>query len=745
MASAICAKIWQYIYRAITMPNRFRPSPRLMIALLPLLALLITPQSALAATPGVTSLSANTTTVPRYSKFELTFAINKTYPADSRLPYYFYDPADTPAIDPNRKSPYGIDGITIDTVFVTPSGQTLTVPSFYYQDYSRSRVNNREVLTVVGIPGWKTRFTPSEVGTYKYYITITDKEGTTRYPTSGELTFTATSSSAKGFIRASKRDPRFLDYDNGTSFIGISGQAQWWSPASQLKSYDYEDKFNQYRQSGINLVRIWDENDGYALSLESTYETVPTDEQVICCSIKGTFIDQPDAFREDKIIESAEANGVAIELSSHGDVYWTWDASIYGHDGYDKWNTNPVGWNNPFHMNYWKRNFRYRVARFGYSPAILSWELWNEHGHITPDQDLYKFYQQYAEYQRVTDPYQHLRTTSQGGQAFSPGFWSSPANDIANYHDYMMISRYDASLTNDEANFVYRFSQCLRYIPTGRNCGLGLGDGTTWVGAPKPWIWGEIGVLQAWDVADPAALNGEGGVRARLNELWAGLFGPLGTGPIEWNTADSTTLARIYQGTKVIRSYFATVDYNAHNFDHLPTPDLAIPNYTGEKLTTSNANVRAMALRSADKRTVLLWVQNKNYTWKNYTSTPAAQNATITVPSIPNGTYRVELWNTETGEIATGTSNITANGSLVLPVNNLQKSVAVKLISTAVPSPACDADINQDKLVDLSDYSLLVSNFFKSNAGRSDINKDGLVDLSDYTLLTKSFMQSCSN
>ena len=49
-------------------------------------------------------------------------------------------------------------------------------------------------------PVWKVRFAPKRNRfTYKFYLTVTDKEGTTRYPTSGDNAFTVTNSTSKGF------------------------------------------------------------------------------------------------------------------------------------------------------------------------------------------------------------------------------------------------------------------------------------------------------------------------------------------------------------------------------------------------------------------------------------------------------------------------------------------------------------------------------------------------------------------
>src|SRR5690606_9186724 len=123
------------------------------------------------------SLTPASQQVGQYLKFEVNFQISKTYPADSFLPYYYYDPADT----------RGVDGIIIDAHFRAPSGRELVVPAFYYQDYNRSLNGSTEVMTPTNNFSWKIRFAPEEQGTYSYYITILDKNGSTRYPATGDL------------------------------------------------------------------------------------------------------------------------------------------------------------------------------------------------------------------------------------------------------------------------------------------------------------------------------------------------------------------------------------------------------------------------------------------------------------------------------------------------------------------------------------------------------------------------------
>ncbi len=649
-----------------------------------ILACSITP--AFAATPTITAFAANNTQIPKYQKLELTFQISKTFAADSLLPYYYYDPTDTPAADPGRTSPYGVDGTSIDAHFVAPSRHELIVPAFYYQDYVRSG-SSYETMTPTNSYAWKIRFAPEEIGVYNYYLTIQDKEGTGRYPLTGTLTFTSIASASKGFIKVSSIDPRFLVFSNGQSFIPIASGRQWWACCG-TRSLNYETTFASFGQNGINLTRIWDQNDAYGLTVEGHFDayTYPDDYNPIDRGItidtlpKGTQMNQRGNYEEDKIIEAGEKNGVYIQLCSHGDPYWLWDASVYT----ETWNHNPVLFNDPHHLNYWKRNFRYRVARWGYSTAILAWETWNEHGHILAGTDVYNFYQVYGQYQQTVDPYHHLRTTSQGSQSFSPGFWSSSAVDLANYHDYLMSSRYSADLANDEANFVSRFAWCLG--TKGTLCtGLGVGDGSTWQGSTKPWVWGEFDVgTTVWNQVNPNAQSGESRLRFLHNSTWAGLFTPLGTSPLDWywDQEDAATTTARYADRKIVSNFFAPIDYAGGKFTYLMTASDAPTGYIGETIATTNAKTRVYGMRRSDKNAAYLWVQHRDHTWFNAPATPMPITSNVTLNGLDNGmTYNLNVWNTHTGAIIASTTKTPSSGAIILTISNLVDDVAVKIES----------------------------------------------------------------
>lgn len=62
---------------------------------------------------------------------------------------------------------------------------------------------------------------------------------------------------------------------------------------------------------------------------------------------------------------------------------------------------------------------------------------------------------------------------------------------------------------------------------------------------------------------------------------------------------------------------------------------------------------------------------------------------------------------------------------------------------SAQSSALCRADINQDGIVDLTDYSQVATNFLKTvfSNPRIDINSDGIIDLSDYSQIAINFLK----
>jgi hypothetical protein len=99
--------------------------------------------------------------------------------------------------------------VDLSVQFTSSSGQRLSVPAFWCQGYERRRVSSRDWLYPAGMPGWKARFAPMETGTYQAVTLLNTQTGTV---SSAPITFECVPSTSKGFLRVSRKDPRFFEF-----------------------------------------------------------------------------------------------------------------------------------------------------------------------------------------------------------------------------------------------------------------------------------------------------------------------------------------------------------------------------------------------------------------------------------------------------------------------------------------------------------------------------------------------------
>jgi hypothetical protein len=760
---------------------------------------------------SIANISLNSTSIPRYGKLEATFDVTTSA---SRF-YYPYAAADDGYAHPQ--------GITVEARVTRPDSTTITVPAFYYVPYRRVDSGGQEILGISGPPKWTVRYAPNQTGNHTFVLVATDSSGTVQ---SASQSFNVTTSTNRGFVHKYASDPRFMVYDNGEGFIPLS-KAHQWAPDGNRRSLSYGEAFATDRTNGVNLTRMWDQNDGFNLALEGSYivwtpgwsqfsqavgidtstrrsgnraarfsrssgavtdgyyhrvavlpntsytlrgyikvsnisgtgafltagasagnnpgssyrtsvRTGTSDWTLVSVTFtttasethlgiwagaqsstgtawfddleliqsgqtwnvlsdpgferhflkddagndaddptqnltvpKGTYINQWAAYQLDQILDSAAANGIAVQLCSHGDVYWSWDAVVYG----ETWATQngfQVGWTDSRHLGYWKRNYRYRLARWGYSPGVLAWEVWNEHGNIPSGTGEWDFYSTFGAWVHTNDPHQHLFTTSMGSQAYTPDFWANnPGNlDVPNYHDYIttQLARHPIYLTEDCAYFVYYHAQWLiSNWPTGA--------------AKKPWVWGEIGTLTTWDNSDPVATTGTGGQITRHNFLWAGMFGQLFTHPIDWQGVDAGA------HTKAARTFFNGEPYHTAGWANYATADVNPP--AGFSMNTTQPKLRVFAIRKSTGDGLLAWCQHKDHTWAKVARDGVIPNpitGSFTSPSLNAGNYRREWWNTYSGTIISSANFSHGGGAMTISLpQSITDDIALKIIFTAPP------------------------------------------------------------
>jgi len=76
-------------------------------------------------------------------------------------------------LDATYDNPFDPEQISVEAEFIAPSGKRIVVPGFFTQDFERVVKEGREILRKVGAPYFAVRFTPTEVGTYRYRIVAT--------------------------------------------------------------------------------------------------------------------------------------------------------------------------------------------------------------------------------------------------------------------------------------------------------------------------------------------------------------------------------------------------------------------------------------------------------------------------------------------------------------------------------------------------------------------------------------------
>jgi hypothetical protein len=285
----------------------------------------------------------------------------------------------------------------------TPRGEKLTLPAFYADG---------------GLYGVRAR--PDELGAYKFGAVSETTLGIRKTDLVVSLVTPAevenTERTRLPSILVDPKDPRRFIRSDGLPYLPVGANLAW-SPDDVTDRQAYYDRaFPAFAKANLNWMRIWMAHwDGLNL------DWLPAD---MGPSPKPGYLSEDVAERWDKMLADAEENGVYVQmvLQYHGQ-YTTGPNSNWADN---PWNAaNPGGFLKTPDDFFTDANarvislikYRYIVARYGWSPAVVAWELFNEvhwtdafrHGH---EADVAKWHAEVADYIRAVDMYGHLITTS---------------------------------------------------------------------------------------------------------------------------------------------------------------------------------------------------------------------------------------------------------------------------------------------------------------------------------------------
>ena len=324
-------------------------------------------------------------------------------------------------VDGTVTNPYNPTEVALQATFTSPQGRPMTVYGFYYQPFERITDGKQEILRESGPPVWKVRFTPRQVGRWSYAVKLVTPAGTQAF--TGEP-FLVVNSSRRGFVRLD-HDAGMFRFDAGGPFIPIGENLSWGPSVQPLRAYD--QWFHDLSRQRANYIRVW--MAPWMFRLETKETGV------------GRY-DQARAWQLDYLLEQSESAGLFWQLCllNHGQFSQTQDPD---------WQNNPYNealggmcrlpndfLTDPRARAMFQRLLRYTVDRWGYSPQLAVWELFNEadFGEFRTD-DLATWTNVTGAFLRSIDVNHRAITTSFHRQA-PDAVWRSPAIDVIQLHMY---------------------------------------------------------------------------------------------------------------------------------------------------------------------------------------------------------------------------------------------------------------------------------------------------------------------
>ena len=371
--------------------------------------------------------------IPAFEKFEAAFAFEKVF-----------------------EHPYCPEEVDLKAYILKPNGDQKQISGFWYEGFQRVLRNGREILISTLEKDWRIRYSAQVPGEYRYYVTLLDKKRhrSYRYPEKGELSFTVTPSDRKGFLQVSARDPAYLEFSDGSPYLGIGHNLcgwEWGGTDNRLGTYEYDRWLSSMAQNGANLTQF-DFCEGDQIEWTPCDNELPFSEDW-----KGlNEYNQQNAWKMDRRFQTAEELGIFFRLS-----LFHWEDFDDETEKFPDW-----GWNrNPYHdqnggpaknvseffekpacKKYVRYYLKYVAARWGYSPNLMAYELWNEidapevmwRAGEDYDQEASKvigWHSEMGSYLKELDS-KHLVTSSFADSRRDLNLWQLPCIDLTTVHRY---------------------------------------------------------------------------------------------------------------------------------------------------------------------------------------------------------------------------------------------------------------------------------------------------------------------
>ena len=447
--------------------------------------------------PQVSVQSVNSESVGLYEKFEVNVCIENVNYSN--------------AYDPNE--------VDLRAVFTAPSGKVWEIFGFY-DNYN-------------SVNQWKVRFAANEPGNWNYYLTLNSNSGQAQ---SAVSSFETVDSDYHGWIRVSPINRHYFIHDDGTPFYGVGPYYPW----------NVNNSSTGLGQLEASECNFW----GYWNIMYDTGEIIESMNSGL------SRYDQPKCGRIDQLIIWSEDRNLKMMLA-----IWPHDLlsnTVWVH----QWHQNPynticeVGefFESEVAWDYQEKQYRYIIARWGYSRALAVWEIVNEvngtDGWVAGKVNEARIWVgKVHDFLTANDPHQRPTTASQSGGIYWPEGYAEV--DIPNVHVYETgwPAEYLGNPLRSSAYNYYKLADQF------------------WNDFEKPAIFGEAGYKDSYG----NFVAGSDEYTAMFhNALWASWGGGLAATPVWWafNSKELMTadvMDQMHRFSQIARDYnYAYQDFQPY-------------------------------------------------------------------------------------------------------------------------------------------------------------------------------------
>lgn len=523
-------------------------------------------------------------------------------------------------------TPFWQEEIALDAEVSDPTGTHWSTPGFCTAGCEiAGNSDGNPVPRVTGALEWQIRIMPETEGNYQVKLCARDARG---QMVEKDVTFTVASGQRRPFIRVSQTDPHYFEFDDGRPYFPNGENVTWHSGVGGVTEYDRW--FTKLAANGGNLARVF-----------------------LCEWSLGYEWGNPGYYRLDRAWEIDYILRLAEEKGIHLILVGEYFRRLENENPYWSKNGGPCDSIDDFFRSeqarrMWRNRLRYAVARWGYSPNIMAWELWNEIDNVRRyDRGVVQAWEkEMSQYLNSIDRGRHLVTSSLQSFSIEPGLWGMPEMDFSQFHGYYHPSWTPSQFATDMVRVVTYPIPMLRAYE-------------------KPCLVGEYGLVdEGWYEGEMAKVD-PGGVHVH-NAIWSGVMAGCAGTPLGFGWQVYKDDAAIWQHHRPIAEFAAEVQWSKEHF---------IP----FQAWSSSDEVQALGLQGDTE--ALLWVHNLAHTWWNVnhqTRILPAQGVNVHFPA-SRGTYLIEKWGTQTGEMVGSEETEVRHQFLSIWVGDLATDVAFKV------------------------------------------------------------------